>query len=407
MAEGTREILRKNGFPLESDSDVILRKDSTPTSTFKRLELEKVNGKASVLAVIDNNAEALVEMQKVAKKTTMMVLMATKLDHLPEQPATGLYKAGSWTEFGGSKSSSSEFVSRLSGAGGKLAGRLSVFLNISDGIKHTQERDIIAAIQKGECPSWIFSSTDRAFELYGALDLSIVSAIAAKCKNQGAATDFARFHEPIAADKGHGITQGICNKDGSIRLVHRNGTHTKIRFRSASAVASIETVSSDMSFTGDPVPPPSDLSPAEIARFVYTPDSSARTARAGIVKMSLTEKTGKTSERSESYLSFAARVSCAHQDQACQADQLRLATESDDDTTTSRTPFGANSGPAVFDAASSLSAAKLLLLANREASVSFEEFCSRVSGKPAPKDVLFPEGSAGEADSRRGNSLSQ
>jgi hypothetical protein len=63
--------------------------------------------------------------------------------------------------------------------------------------------------------------------------------------------------------------------------------------------------------------------------------------------------------------------------------------DSIDDSTTVRTPFGANSGPPVYGASVTLSMTKQLLIANKTGEPSFSDLCERVSGKPAPEAVNF------------------
>ena len=71
---------------MAADADVMLKPKDVPTTDFKRAAFTKLSAESEVLAVIDNSTKNLIEMQKVAPKTTKFVLITTRLEGVPGEP---------------------------------------------------------------------------------------------------------------------------------------------------------------------------------------------------------------------------------------------------------------------------------------------------------------------------------
>ena len=401
MGQGTRQLVRTSGLPLEADADVVMRPGNAKTADFKVNQFQRFNANGSVAAFIENNAETLVAVEKSGAKNAKLVLLQTKFDHVPDTPAKNLYTASSWHKMGPTTSEVPSVSTgglglgaRLTKVAMKLGGKLAIYGGISDIVKHVQEQDIVTSLAKGECPARLFVNTDKTFSHLAALDLSTSSEIIAKCRAQGKPMDLSRHSREIIGNSSFGVSQATCSVDGTVRLVHVGGTRSLVKFSSDKTLDSIETIPADLDFSSQTPTPPAGVLRDEAVRFLYVPGDpkeGAKNLRAGRVTKATYFPDGKASSSSESFMSFSARVWCGLNYEECNLDQLHQTLDHFDDSTTARTPFGANSGPPVFGAAAALAMTKQLLIANKTGTISFEEFCPRVSGKAAPEAVNFSE----------------
>ena len=225
------------------------------------------------------------------------------------------------------------------------------------------------SISREKCPD---SNNADTFKLLAQYDQDVIDAVAADCKRRGREPDYSGQLKEIV-DEGKGaISRAVCTGDGIVKLIHKNGTTSKIKYSGEHSLASFSVSPSD-------------------ADGEQTMNYSQNSKKSWRVVTTIKQKNGQVHTREESWQSLQSRSYCATH--KCTDDEMTSSFEGYDDSTDNNFPYGYLGTEKSLPMSETLYRIRRLLLAGSIGTPSFDELCTRL-GTKAPQEVVFSDPNA-------------
>ena len=233
--------------------------------------------------------------------------------------------------------------------------------------KTVTDHHIFEALQAGKCPDEKTAPASSIYEMSQYVDLASlqqsIQACAANTKPLG-------FTSQLNTS---GFPRVTCDRKGQIKIVHKNGTSSEIKFAADDTVVEIKTFSPDDS--------------QGFSVSYQATDLKNKTPWKVSTEMLVA---GKKTSRAETFASFSNRLRCMRE--ACPKSELFTYFDSIDDATTPDTPFGLLSGSQANAVASSMVSARNALVATFLTNRSFRKTCVALGTEaPALADIIFSD----------------
>jgi nicotinamidase-related amidase len=251
----------------------------------------------------------------------------------------------------------------------KLFGRLGGIATITGLFSAAIDAAELSDINSGKCPN---SNHPSTFAALAEQDQNTLESIANDCRKKGKIADFSGFFSQLAFEGKSSLSRATCDSYGTVRIIHRNGITSTIKFSEEQKFASISSSPSDL------------RSGKEIA---YRMDEKKNWR----VFTKITERDQSLQIREESWQSFQTRAFCASN--PCRGEDLMNHLEGYDDSTTERNPFGLFGSSQITAMSESLNRTRRILLAKNGETPAFKDLCRRL-GASVPDEIVYLDSKA-------------
>ena len=111
----------------------------------------------------------------------------------------------------------------------KVGGPLTAGLLVASAATDLKNETIDKMIAKAQCPEYFVNTTPTLLTL-AQYDLDHVERFLADCRRKKVQVDFSGQIKKLVANDHFGVSQARCHSDGTIKVIHKNGTDSFVHF---------------------------------------------------------------------------------------------------------------------------------------------------------------------------------